>query len=538
MSERSELVLPWLPAGRVIRIDGRGELFVRVHEHSNRTAPTVLLLHGWTASSDLQFFTAYEALAERYSFVGIDHRGHGRGLRSPAPFRLEDAADDAAAVIGELGIAPVVAVGYSMGGPISLHLARRHPALVRGLVVQATALEWTTTWRERALWRVLPVFGSWLRSRGYRWYLNKAVPKLIGAGHPMEPYVPWLLSEMARNDPFAMVDAGRALSAYDARPWVSTLEIPAGSLITTRDRLVGPGKQRALAAALGATVRELRSDHFAALADPAPFAALTVELVDEVVRAAQPHLDGRRAPVAGCRLIARQLVEPLGEQVDRVDQVVELIAELLAGDDVGEHHPDAGDLPGEELGVGGGALGDGSIDLPLGAVPRLLAVLGEQDERCRVRGLQREDEGQQHETAIPGVELEAFGEQQVVGDPEADDERLPHQEPGRAEEAGDRLGETTEHVRLVLDRDPPAAARFGEILPPLHHDVTLPIMVSRRPRPGGHPPLAPTHPELAIEHVIDRDRAEQVPAFVADRDGDHVVARQHVRPRRGPSLPG
>ena len=288
MSERSELVLPWLPAGRVIRIDGRGELFVRVHEHSNRTAPTVLLLHGWTASSDLQFFTAYEALAERYSFVGIDHRGHGRGLRSPAPFRLEDAADDAAAVIGELGIAPVVAVGYSMGGPISLHLARRHPALVRGLVVQATALEWTTTWRERALWRVLPVFGSWLRSRGYRWYLNKAVPKLIGAGHPMEPYVPWLLSEMARNDPFAMVDAGRALSAYDARPWVSTLEIPAGSLITTRDRLVGPGKQRALAAALGATVRELRSDHFAALADPAPFAALTVELVDEVVRAAQP----------------------------------------------------------------------------------------------------------------------------------------------------------------------------------------------------------------------------------------------------------
>ena len=26
-------------------------------------APTVLLLHGWTASADLQFFTAYETLA-------------------------------------------------------------------------------------------------------------------------------------------------------------------------------------------------------------------------------------------------------------------------------------------------------------------------------------------------------------------------------------------------------------------------------------------------------------------------------------------
>jgi 3-oxoadipate enol-lactonase len=284
----SELVLPWLPAGRVVRIDGRGELFIRHHRHADPAAPNVLLLHGWTASSDLQFFTAYEALAARYSFVGIDHRGHGRGLRSPTQFRLEDAADDAAAAIRELATGPVVAVGYSMGGPISLHLARRHPDLVRGLVVQATALEWTTTLRERTLWRVLPILGSWLRTKGYRRYLNRAVPKLIGAGHPVEPYVPWLVSEMSRNDPFAMVDAGRALGDYDARPWAPTLGVPAASLITTRDRLVSPGKQRALASALRATVRELPADHFAALAEPARFAALTVELVDAVLRAGQP----------------------------------------------------------------------------------------------------------------------------------------------------------------------------------------------------------------------------------------------------------
>jgi pimeloyl-ACP methyl ester carboxylesterase len=284
----SELVLPWLPAGRLVRIEGRGELFIRHHRHADPAAPTVLLLHGWTASSDLQFFTAYEALATRFSFVGIDHRGHGRGLRSPRQFRLEDAADDAAAVVHELATGPVVVVGYSMGGPISLHLAHRHPDLVRGLVVQATALEWTTTRRERALWRVLPVVGSWLRTKGYRRYLNRAVPRIIGAGHPVEPYVPWLLSEMSRNDPFAMVDAGRALAEYDARPWAGTLGVPAASLITTRDRLVGATKQRALASALRATVRELPADHFAAMSEPDRFAALTVELVGVVLRAGQP----------------------------------------------------------------------------------------------------------------------------------------------------------------------------------------------------------------------------------------------------------
>jgi len=292
----AELRLPWLPAGRLLRIEGRGEMFVREHRHADPAAPVVLLLHGWTASSDLQFFTAYEALAERCSFIGIDHRGHGRGLRSPDAFALEDVADDAAAVVRHLGVGPVVAVGYSMGGPIALHLARRHRDVVAGLVVQATALEWSETRLERALWRVLPVLGPWLRSRGYRRYLNRAVPKLIGAGHAIEDYVPWLVSEMSRNDAFAMVDAGRALSRYDARPWASTLQVPAASLITTGDRVVRPSKQRALAAALGASRRELAADHLAALSHPREFAALTVELVELVAPRQRASTTGASSP--------------------------------------------------------------------------------------------------------------------------------------------------------------------------------------------------------------------------------------------------
>ena len=45
-----------------------------------------------------------------------------------------------------------------------------------------------------------------------------------------------------------------------------------------------PSKQRALAEALGASRRELPADHLAALSHPHEFAALTVELVDLVVR--------------------------------------------------------------------------------------------------------------------------------------------------------------------------------------------------------------------------------------------------------------
>jgi 3-oxoadipate enol-lactonase len=43
-------------------------------------APTLILLHGWTATADLNFFMCYRALSEHFRVIAIDHRGHGRGF--------------------------------------------------------------------------------------------------------------------------------------------------------------------------------------------------------------------------------------------------------------------------------------------------------------------------------------------------------------------------------------------------------------------------------------------------------------------------
>ena len=196
----SDVELPWLPPAQVVTIPGRGECFVRVHRHADPQRPTLLLLHGWTASADLQFFTAYEAIAERCSFIAVDHQGHGRGLRSLAPFALEQAADDAHAVATMLRCERAILVGYSMGGPIALHLTRRHPEFVDALILQATALEWRATRRERIVWRLLPLLGSLLRSSIYPRYLRRALPKLIPAGHPIANYRSWAQAEVRRGD--------------------------------------------------------------------------------------------------------------------------------------------------------------------------------------------------------------------------------------------------------------------------------------------------------------------------------------------------
>ncbi|MEO7371422.1 MAG: hypothetical protein ABIZ69_11190, partial [Ilumatobacteraceae bacterium] len=64
-----------------------------------------------------------------------------------------------------------------------------------------------------------------------------------------------------------------------ARPWAGELRKPTGMLITTQDHLVKPRKQRALAEALGAEVRELAGDHISTWLHPDEYAAATVELV-------------------------------------------------------------------------------------------------------------------------------------------------------------------------------------------------------------------------------------------------------------------
>lgn len=282
--KNAALEIPPLLPGRVLTLPGRGEIFVRHHQHANNEAPTVLLLHGWTGSSDTQFFTAYEELAKNYSIVGVDHRGHGRGIRPNKPFTLEDCADDAAAVVRELGISSVTTVGYSMGGPISLLVWNRHPELVNGMVLQATALEWNGTRNERLRWRVghflSPVIRRLSTPRMIQLGLRRAIPR----GHELSRYLPWIIGEIRRNDQWMMSEAGRALSKFDARHIAPNITVPTAFVLTSKDRLVLPHKQQALATAVKATVVTLEGDHLAPMQMPHEFAEATSRAVGLVTR--------------------------------------------------------------------------------------------------------------------------------------------------------------------------------------------------------------------------------------------------------------
>ena len=277
-------VPPPLPPGLVVALPDRGEVFVRDcgPGAGDATGPPVLLLHGWTVSADLNFFAAYDELAARHRVVALDHRGHGRGLRPRTPFALEDCADDAAALLGELGVGPVITVGFSMGGPIAMLLHHRHPELVAGMVFCGAALEWKESPRERLLWRGVSLLEVALRSGTGEGIVARVLREVIDGSPELEALEPWVRGEFHRGYPPDLAGAGRALSTYDGRPLADDVDVPCAVVVTTRDQLVRPEKQYALADALGAETFMLDGDHFAPFSRGPAFAKAIATAVARV----------------------------------------------------------------------------------------------------------------------------------------------------------------------------------------------------------------------------------------------------------------
>jgi 3-oxoadipate enol-lactonase len=243
-----------MPPARTVPVPGRGELFLR---DTGGDGPPVLLLHGWMATADLNWWGAYDDLAAAgYRVLAPDHRGHGRGLRPMQPFRLSDCARDAAGLLTELGVAPALVVGYSMGGAIAQLLAREHPDVVAGLVLSGTAQHWQDKRSQRSF-KALGALGLALS-------LAPRVTYRLGfrrAGIKDSADSAWLLGELMRHSARDIAEAGRELGRFDSRPWLAELRMPIAVVLTTRDELVAPHKQRDLAQAAQATVFEVPLSH-------------------------------------------------------------------------------------------------------------------------------------------------------------------------------------------------------------------------------------------------------------------------------------
>jgi pimeloyl-ACP methyl ester carboxylesterase len=117
-------------AGRYASVNGL-EMYYEIHG----SGPPLVLLHGAFSAIGTSFGELLPALAETRQVIAFELQGHGRTADIDRPLSIEQMADDTAAALRHLGIAKADIFGYSMGASVALHLAIRHPDVVRKLVL-------------------------------------------------------------------------------------------------------------------------------------------------------------------------------------------------------------------------------------------------------------------------------------------------------------------------------------------------------------------------------------------------------------------
>ena len=228
-------------------------------------SPTVILLHGWTVTADLNWYPAFEPLSQRASVVSFDHRGHGQGLPT-SRFKFSDCASDVLAVADALGIDRFVCVGYSMGGAIAQLAARTAPDRITGLVLGATSTSFRGRGMRAIRFSLLPVVAAASRLAPIKlryWGWEQTVFNVIGTNIGR-----WAQAEILKGNPQALLDAGTELFKFDSSSWIAELPMPIAQIRTLGDHVVPDYLQQELTDAVdGISAYSYRGDHASVVTD-------------------------------------------------------------------------------------------------------------------------------------------------------------------------------------------------------------------------------------------------------------------------------
>jgi pimeloyl-ACP methyl ester carboxylesterase len=102
--------------------------------HGDAAGTPLVLLHGGGSTIDSTYGRLLPLFAQHRTVIALEEQGHGRTTDRERPVRFDTSAEDVAALLGQLHIARADVMGFSNGASIALHLALRHPTLVRKLV--------------------------------------------------------------------------------------------------------------------------------------------------------------------------------------------------------------------------------------------------------------------------------------------------------------------------------------------------------------------------------------------------------------------
>jgi pimeloyl-ACP methyl ester carboxylesterase len=253
---------------------------IRVRYEDGGAGPALLLLHAFPLSGSMWRGQA-ERLRERYRVVAPDLRGFGGSDAPPGPLTMDQQADDAAALLEQLGIERAAVVGLSMGGYIAFALWRRHPDKVAALALADTKAgadnEEGKAGREAN--------ARLAEEQGAGAIADKLIPNLVAAG-ASQALRDELRALITANSTDGIAGALRGMAQRpDSTPDLAGITVPTLVIVGAQDALTPPEEARKIAAGVTgpSTLVELPDvGHLSNMEAPEAFGAALEEFLDKV----------------------------------------------------------------------------------------------------------------------------------------------------------------------------------------------------------------------------------------------------------------
>ena len=208
--------------------------------------PPLFLIHGIGAARDAWRYLTPK-LAEHFTVVSYDLRGHGSSPMPDGPFGLDDLVDDLERLRARTGIERAHFAGHSLGGMIGPAYARRHPERVLSLGLLSTAAGRTEedSAKVRAVVRAMEErgVGQVLDTLVDRWFTDAFIAQ-------RRDIVDRRLRQVVETDNEVFLNVFRIYAGTEMLPWLPEVAAPALVLTGENDGGCNPRLNRLIAEAL------------------------------------------------------------------------------------------------------------------------------------------------------------------------------------------------------------------------------------------------------------------------------------------------
>lgn len=246
-----------------------GDMDIAYRLEGPADAPVVLLVHG-VLTDHRAWNDVAERLTPKYRVLRHDLRGHGRSSAPPPPYTMEQLADDAVALLDELGIEQVHFIGSSLGGMIGQQLGARHGHRLLSLTLANTCAEQMAprAWEERAaLARQADTVAPLADATLQRWF----TPAFIDQA-PAE--LARMRSILCQTTVAGFAGCAHALSRLSQQALLQHIQVPTLVVVGNEDRATTPEQGQQLCDAIRcARLVSLPAAHQSAVEQPQAFAA-------------------------------------------------------------------------------------------------------------------------------------------------------------------------------------------------------------------------------------------------------------------------